>query len=75
MVLCPKGRTVLQPVANAVRVDRRGADLHLAGGCDAARKRQCICNAGRIPTSTEQPRHRKRPKRGRTRLVNAALHA
>jgi transposase len=35
--------------------------------------RQCIFNAGLIPNIPENPRNRKRPKRGRKRLCNAAL--
>ena len=37
--------------------------------------RQCMFNAGMIPNITENPRNRKRTKRGRKRLFNAALHA
>lgn len=36
---------------------------------------QGLFTAGMLPTIPEHPRHRKRPKRGRTRLCNAALHA
>ena len=32
-------------------------------------------NAGMIPNITENPRNRKRTKRGRKRLFNAAIHA
>ena len=32
-------------------------------------------NAGLIPNIPENPRNRKRPKRGRKRLFNAAIHA
>ena len=35
--------------------------------------RKCIFNAGLIPNIPENPRNRKRPKRGRKRLCNAAL--
>ena len=35
--------------------------------------RQCIFNASLIPNIPEDPRNRKRPKRGRKRLCNAAL--
>jgi hypothetical protein len=37
--------------------------------------RKCIFNASLIPNIPENPRNRKRPKRGRKRLFNAALHA
>ena len=53
----------------------RGAYLNLEGGFDAAHHRKCICNAGLIPNSPENPRNRKYPKRGRKRLFNAAIHA
>ena len=56
-------------------VDLRGASLHLAGGCDAAHHRQCICTAGLKPHLKENPRHRKPPQRGRTRLFHAAMQA
>jgi hypothetical protein len=32
-------------------------------------------NAGMSPHSTENPRHRKTPKRGRKRFFNATIHA
>jgi hypothetical protein len=32
-------------------------------------------NAGMSPHITENPRHRKRPKRGRQRFFNEAMHA
>ena len=34
-----------------------------------------IFNMGLIPNIPENPRNRKRPKRGRKRLFNAAIHA
>jgi len=55
-------------------VDLRGAYLNLAGGFDSIANRKCMFNAGLIPNITENPRNRKRPKRGRKRLFNAALH-
>jgi transposase len=43
--------------------------------CDKTRNRKCIFNAGLIPNIPENPRNRKRTKRGRKRLFNAAIHA
>jgi transposase len=65
----------LKKVAREVGLDLRGASLNLDGGFDSARNRQGIFHAGLIPNIPEHPRNRKRPKRGRTRLFNAALQA
>jgi transposase len=56
-------------------VDLRGAVLNLDGGFDSKRNRKLIFNAGMIPNIPENPRNRKRTKRGRKRFFNAALHA
>src|SRR5258707_3949905 len=47
----------------------------LDGGFDSTHNRKCIFNAGLIPNIPENPRNRKRTKRGRKRLFNAAIHA
>jgi hypothetical protein len=75
MVLLPKGLKALQQVATQVGLDRRGASLHLDGGFDAPHTRKRRFNAGMIPNLTENPRNRKRPKRGRKRFFNEAIHA
>jgi transposase len=75
MVLFPEGLHALKQVAKEMGLDLKGAYLNLDGGCDSARNRKCIFNAGRIPNIKENPRHRKTPKRGRKRLFNAAIHA
>jgi transposase len=75
MVVLPEGLKALQEMAKEVGLDLRGAYLNLDGGCDAAHNRKCIFNAGLIPNIPENPRNRKRPKRGRKRLFNAAIHA
>jgi hypothetical protein len=75
MVLFLKGLKALKHMAQEVGLDRRGASLNLDGGFDSAHNRQGIFNAGMIPNSKENPRHRKHPKRGRTRLFNAVIHA
>ena len=74
MVLFPEGLYALKQVAKEVGVELRGAYLNLEGGFDSAHNRQCIFNAGLIPNIKENPHHRKRPKRGRKRLFNAAIH-
>jgi hypothetical protein len=75
MVLFPEGLKALKKVAKEVGLDLKGASLNLDGGFDAARNRKCIFHAGLIPNITENPRNRKRPKRGRKRLFNATIHA
>ena len=75
MALFPEGLHALEQVAKAVGLDLRGAYLNLDGGCDSARNRQCIFNAGLIPNIKENPRNRQAPKRGRKRLFNASIHA
>jgi hypothetical protein len=62
-------------VAKEVGLDLRGAYLNLDGGFDSARNRKCIFNVGLIPNIKENPRNRKRPKRGRKRLFNPTIHA
>jgi hypothetical protein len=68
MILFPKGLKALKQVAKQVGLDLRDAYLNLDGGFDSAHNRKCIFNAGLIPNITENPRHRKTPKRGRKRF-------
>src|SRR5215831_11069963 len=75
MVLLPEGLKALKKVAKEVGVDLRGAYFNLDGGFDSTRNRKCIFNAGLIPNIPENPRNRKRTKRGRKRFFNAAIHA
>ena len=75
MVLFPEGLHALKDVAREVGLDLRGAYLNLDGGFDSIHNRTCIFNAGLIPNIPENPRNRKRPKRGRKRLFNTAIHA
>jgi hypothetical protein len=75
MVLLPEGLQALKKVAKEVGLALRGAYLNLDGGFDSARNRKCIFNAGLIPNLPENPRNRKRTKRGRKKLFNAAIHA
>jgi hypothetical protein len=67
MLLLPEGRKAVTRVAKTVGFDRGGASLKLASGVDSTHTRKCIFNAGMSPNSTENPRNRKRIKRGRKR--------
>ena len=75
MVLFPEGLKALKKVAKEVGLDLRGAYLNLDGGFDSARNRKCIFHVGLIPNIKENPRNRRRPKRGRKRLFNPTIHA
>ena len=73
MILLPEGLKALKRVAKILSLDLGGAYLNLDAGFDSTYNRKCIFNAGLIPNITENPR--KRTKRGRKRLFNAAIHA
>ena len=70
MVLLPEGLKALKKMAKEVGLDLRGAYLNLDGGFDPAHNRKCIFNAGLIPNIKENPRNRKRAKRGRKQLYS-----
>jgi hypothetical protein len=74
MILLPDGLKALKRVAKMVGLDLEGAYLNLDAGFDSTHNRKCIFNAGMIPNITENPRNRKRPRRGRKRLFNEAMH-
>jgi hypothetical protein len=75
MVLLPDGLKALKRVANVTGLVLTGAYLNLDAGFDSTHHRTCMFNAGMIPNITENPRNRKRTKRGRKRLFHAAIHA
>ena len=75
MVLLPEGLKALKKVAKQVGLNLKDAYVNLDAGFDSMYNRKCIFNAGMIPNIPENPRHRKRTKRGRKRFFNAALHA
>src|ERR671915_1746484 len=74
-VLLPEGLKGLKRMAKLTGLVLEGSYLNLDGGFDSTSNRKAIFNAGMIPNITENLRHRKRPKRGRKRLFNAAMHA
>ena len=74
-VLLPEGLRALKRVAKRTGLGLQGAYLNLDGGFDSTRNRKAIFNAGLIPNIKENPRNRKRPKRGRKRWFNQAIHA
>jgi hypothetical protein len=74
MILLPQGLKALKQVAKQVGLDLRGAYLNLDGGFDSMHNRKCIFNAGLIPNIPENRRNRKRPKRGRKRLLESIVY-
>jgi hypothetical protein len=75
MLLLPEGLNALKKVAKMVGLILTGAHLNPDTGFDSTHNRKCIFNAGMIPNIKENPRNRKRTKRGRKRFFNAAIHA
>jgi transposase len=75
MLLLPEGLNALKKVAKMVGLILTGAYLNLDAGFDSTHNRKCIFNAGMIPNIKENPRNRKRTKRGRKRFFNAAIQA
>ena len=74
-VLLPEGLQALKRVARLTGLGLTGSYLNLDGGFDSKSNRKAIFNAGLIPNIKENPRNRKRTKRGRKRFFNAAIHA
>jgi hypothetical protein len=75
MILLPEGLKALKRVAKTVGLTLIGAYVNLDAGFDSTHNRRCMFNAGMIPNITENPRNRKRTKRGRKRFFNETIHA
>jgi transposase len=73
-VLLPEGLKGLKRIGKQSGLSFKGAYINLDAGFDSASNRKAIFNAGLIPNVKENRRNRKRPKRGRKRLFNQAIH-
>jgi hypothetical protein len=73
-VLLPDGLKALKRIAKLTGLDFHRSYLNLDGGFDSKSNRKAIFNAGLIPNIPENSRNRKRPKRGRKRWFNRAIH-
>jgi hypothetical protein len=73
-VLLPEGLKALKRVARLTGLSLHRSYLNLDGGFDSKANRKAIFNAGLVPNIPENPRNRKRAKRGRKRLFDAAIH-
>jgi transposase len=74
IVLLPDGLKDLKRVARAVGLKLTGAVLNLDAGFDSKANRKSIFNAGMKPNIKENPRNRKKPKRGRKRFFDEVLY-
>lgn len=63
----------LTAMARAVGFSLRGSIVSLDGAYDSAANRKAIFNRGMIPNTPENRRRRKKAKRGRKRLFDAAI--
>ena len=70
----PDGLKDLKRVARAVGLKLTGAVLNLDAGFDSKANRKSIFNAGMKPNIKENPRNRKKPKRGRKRFFDEVLY-
>jgi transposase len=73
-VLLPEGLKALRRIGKQSGLSFKGAYINLDGGFDSTSNRKAIFNAGLIPNVKENPRNRKRAKRGRKRLFNQAVY-
>src|SRR5918992_780185 len=73
-VLLPDGLKALKRIGKQAGVRFKGGYFKLDGGVYSASNRKAIFNAGLISNIKENPRNRKRPKRGRKGLFNQAIH-
>lgn len=63
----------LSRIAKLAKIDLTGSIMSLDGGYDSVANRKMIFNRGMIPNIKENPRNRKKPKRGRKRIYNANI--
>jgi hypothetical protein len=74
MVLLPEGLKDLKRVAREADFKVAGAVLNLDAGFDSKANRKVVFNAGMKPNIKENPRNRKKPKRGRRRVFDVVLY-
>jgi transposase len=74
MVLLPQGLKDLKRGAREADLKVAGAVLNLDAGFDSKANRKGVFNAGMKPNIKENPRNRKKPKRGRKRFFDAVLY-
>jgi transposase len=73
-ILLPDSLTHLSDIARETGISLKGSILNLDGIFDSIKNRKYIFNRGMVPNIPENKRNRKKTKRGRKRLFNAAVH-
>ena len=74
-VFLPDSLNVLGRLARKLGLDVTGSVLNLDAGFDSKANRKCVWNHGLTPNIKENPRNRKKTKRGRKRVFDQALYA
>lgn len=75
IVLLADGLKDLKQVAADAGIEIKGATLNLDAGFDSKVNRKLIFNAGMRPNIAENPRNRKKTKRGRKRFFDDVSYA
>lgn len=75
IVLLADGLKALKSVATNAGLEIKGATLNLDAGFDSKANRKHVLNAGMKPNIAENPRNRKKTKRGRKRFFDDVLYA
>lgn len=73
-ILLPESLGHLSSIARDTGISIKGSILNLDGVFDSKKNRKYIFNRGMVPNIPENKRNRKKTKRGRKRLFNAAIH-
>jgi len=73
-LLLPESLGHLSNIARETGISLKGSLFNLDGAFDSKKNRKCIFNRGMVPNIPENKRNRKKTKRGRKRLFNAAIH-
>lgn len=75
IVLLADGLKDLKSVAMDAGIEIKGATLNLDAGFDSKANRKHVFNAGMKPNIAENPRNRKKTKRGRKRFFDDVRYA
>lgn len=72
--LFPDAFNHLKRIARSIQVDISGCVMSLDSAYDSSKNRKKIFNAGMIPNIEENPRNRKKTKRGRKRIFDESIY-
>lgn len=74
MVLLPTSLNALSDLGRRLGLEIKKRVLNLDAGFDSRANRKCVWNHGLVPNIKENPRNRKKPKRGRKRFFDEVLY-